>query len=144
MSATTYAAGEPSFDLELPDKGALASLASSLGWVGMSGLTVTAVALFGMALAVVGAIGTVVVAAIALVCVLVGAAVLAAALLVIAGLLVAGGALALAIGVAAGTLAALFGVGAWAGKAIGMIFARFGELRSRRSLYLQPSKSSSA
>ena len=147
MSAPTMTFDEPGLGLELPSRGALTTAAKKLGWLGITGLTVTAAALFGMAVAVVAALGTVVVAAVALVCVVVGAAALAALLIVVAAGLVIAGALALALGVVAGTLAAGLAVSGWVGRGVRAIFERFGVLRGRRFALVQdplPSESSAS
>ena len=143
MSAYAMAAGDAGLDLGDTPRGVLERAAKGLGWLGMTGLTVTAATVFGMALAVVGAVGTVVVAVIALACVAIGAALVAAALVVLAALCVVGGALALAVGVGAAALAALFKIGDWTARGVGGVFERFGTLRSQRNLLLQSSKSSS-
>ena len=118
--------------------------AKRLGWLGITGLTVTAGALFAMGVAVVAAAGTIVVTAVALVCLVVGAALLAATLLVVAAGLVAGAALALTLGVAAVCLAGVFTVGSWMGRALRSLFERFGALRARQAALLQPSRSSAS
>ncbi|MCB9592242.1 MAG: hypothetical protein H6719_05880 [Sandaracinaceae bacterium] len=143
MSAHAYTMDEAVLDLGEAPRGALERLSKSLGWVGATGLTVTAATLFGMALAVVGAVGTVVIAVIALACVAVGAAIVAALLVVFAALCVVGGAVALAVGVAAAGLAATFKVSSWTARGVARVFGRFGELRAQRTLMLHPSKSSS-
>lgn len=120
----------------------LATLTNGAKWLGITGLTVTAATLFGMALAVILGVGTVVVAAIALGCVAVGAVLLVAALLLAAGLCVIGAGIALTLGVAGGATAALLGLLRWTGRGIGALFERYGYLRGTRMRMLQPSKSS--
>lgn len=107
MSAPTGTLNEAATELDADDRSLFERLAKSLGWVAMTGLTVTAATLFGMALSVVAAVGTVVVAAIAVVCLAVVAAIVAVALVIFGALLLLGGAGALTVGVAATVFALL-------------------------------------
>jgi hypothetical protein len=125
---------DDAIDLTPPSTDRLASAAKTAGWVGLSAFTVTAATLFGMALSVVFAIGTLVVGAFALALVVAGAVVLSAALLVLAAVLIVAAVVALAVASVACTLGALFKLGSWTLGGTRTMFLRFATLRGRRSV----------
>ena len=143
MSADSLAMDPSELDLGPEAPRFLPTLTKGATWLGITGLTAAAVALFGMALSVILGIGTVVVGAIALVCVALAAVLVAALLLVAAGLCVVTAGVALTIGVAGGVVAVLLALLGPTARSVGSLFERLGSLRGRRTRLLQTSESSS-
>ncbi len=141
MTAESPAMDASDLDLDVEAPPLLVNLTNGAKWLGITGLTVTAATLFGMALAVILGIGTVVVAAVALCCVAVGAALLVALLIVAAALCMLGAGLALAVGVAAGAIAMLLALLRWTGRGVGALLERFGNLRGAQMRLVQASES---
>lgn len=144
MSADSLAHHAPELERGLEAPGILPALTKGAKWLGITGLTAAAVALFGMALSVILGIGTVVVGAIALVCVALAAVLVAALLVVAAALCVVAAGVAVTVGVVGGVVAVLLAILGPTARSIGSLFERFGALRGRRVRLLQPSESSSA
>ena len=143
MSSDSLAMDASELDLEPGARGLRPALTRGAKWLGITGLTVAAVALFGMALSVILGIGTVVVGAIALVCVALAAVLIAALLVIAAALCVVAAGVAVTVGVAGGAVAILLALLGSTGRSVGSLFERFGALRGRRMPLLQPSESNS-